>query len=267
MKVFISHSSKDKELVSSLVSLLQKAMRLSSDEILCSSLDGYKLPAGVSTNETLRIEVHESELLVGLITPNSLRSLYVAFELGARWGSDRQMIPLLASGVFPEHLEGPLAGINALRCDNDSQVNQLIEEASGHLGIRPERPSSLVNEVKDLVQLSNAPSILVDDLRIENPTSHLSPQEKEILLLATRNDEGEIHYTKYLSGASSITAGGIQVYEGSNKRSAAEWSSAIRNLESKGLTIDESGEGEYYEVTGEGYSEADHLRNQEIQAK
>ena len=255
------------ELVSALVSLLQKAMRLSSDEILCSSLDGYRLPAGVSTNETLRIEVHESELLVGLITPNSLRSLYVAFELGARWGSDRPMIPLLASGIFPEDLEGPLAGINALRCDNDSQVNQLIEEASSHLGISPEKSSSLVNEVKGLVQLSNAQSTSVDDLRIDNPNSPLSRKEQEILLLATRNEEGTIHYLKYLNGRSRVTAGGQTVHEGNNKRSDAEWGSAIRNLESKGLIIDESGKGDYFEVTGEGYSEADKLRSLEIQAK
>ena len=136
MKVFISHNSKDEELAKILVNLLQKSMRLSSYDIRCSSVDGYRLIGGVAVDETLRIEVHDAELVIGLITPDSLKSLYVAFELGARWGISKPMIPLLASGATSLHFGGPLAGINALDCNNECQVISTIRKLSTLFGCR-----------------------------------------------------------------------------------------------------------------------------------
>ena len=123
MKVFISHSSRDVVVVEFLIDLLRKALNLKSEEIRCTSVDGYRMPGGASVDETLRVEVHDAELLIGIVTPASLKSAYVMFELGARWGAGKRMIPLLASGATPNHLGGPLAGLNAL---DASQIGQLI---------------------------------------------------------------------------------------------------------------------------------------------
>lgn len=99
IKVFISHSSSDVEIAKGLIDLLQKALHLSSNKIRCTSVDGFRISAGASIDDTLRAEVHDSVVLIGLVTPHSLASAYVIFELGARWGAGRLMIPLLASGV------------------------------------------------------------------------------------------------------------------------------------------------------------------------
>ena len=107
MKIFISHSSNDVELAKLLIDLLRKSLNLRSTDIRCSSVDGYRLPGGISTDQMLRSEVHDAELVIGLVTPSSLKSIYVSFELGARWGADKPMIPLLATGATSEHLGGP----------------------------------------------------------------------------------------------------------------------------------------------------------------
>jgi hypothetical protein len=80
--VFISHSSKDEELARAVTDLLKSAINLARKAMRCSSVDEYKLPGGVHTETTLREEVNGATVLLGLVTPNSLASAYVAFELG-----------------------------------------------------------------------------------------------------------------------------------------------------------------------------------------
>lgn len=266
MKIFISHSNQDTELAALLINLLQKALRLSSNDIRCSSVDGYRLPGGVSTDERLRIEVYDAELVVGLITPTSLKSLYVAFELGARWGVDKPMIPLLAFGVLPDNLGGPLAGINALSCDNESHVNQLVEETASHLDIESERPSSYVGEIGSLVQMASSRLTNSKWSSSTAPNSQLSYNARELILAATEKDAGFIHHIRAVQGQ-MISAGTKTMNEFGDHRSEAEWISALQQLESNGFVIDPTGESKHYEVTGEGYSMADELRTEGNQNK
>ena len=266
IKIFISHSNQDTELAALFVNLLQKALRLSSNDIRCSSVDGYRLPGGVSTDERLRIEVYDAELVVGLITPNSLKSLYVAFEIGARWGVNKPMIPLLAFGVLPDHLGGPLAGINALSCDNESHVNQLIEETASHLDIEPDRPSSYVGGIERLVQMASAGVTTIEWSSSTAPNSQLSPKARELILAATEKDAGFIHHIRAMQGQ-IISAGAKTLNEFGDHRSEAEWISALQQIESNGFVIDPTGERKNYEVTGEGYSIADELRTEGNQNK
>jgi hypothetical protein len=58
---------------------------------LCTSVDGFRLAAGVDTDEALRAAVLQSKTLVGVITPASQKSSYVLFELGARWGTNKHL--------------------------------------------------------------------------------------------------------------------------------------------------------------------------------
>jgi len=96
ISVFISHSSKDAGLALALIELLKGGLGLLSDQIRCSSVDGYRLPVGVNTEAKLREEVNEARVVIGLITPSSLSSAFVMFELGARWGANQFLAPLLA---------------------------------------------------------------------------------------------------------------------------------------------------------------------------
>jgi hypothetical protein len=74
-------------------------LHVEKQAIRFTSVDGYRLPAGANTNEQLRREVLGSEVFIGLISRKSLESAYVLFELGARWGKNEFMAPVLAPGV------------------------------------------------------------------------------------------------------------------------------------------------------------------------
>ena len=266
MRVFISHSNLDREVTKTLVDLLQRALNLRSEVIRCTSLDGYRLPAGVLTIEALRQEVYEATLVIGLITPNSLRSAYVLFELGARWGAKKAMMPLLAMGTKPEHLEGPLKEINVLDCSNESQVLQLVVEAAGHLEIEPDSVPSYINTVKKLVETSSR------DLYSEPPehndqtvqSSSAEPQipplskEAESLLIGASNDtRRSIMKTKTQDGT-RITIGNREFTDGS-PRSEALWEAALAQLVEYGL-VEDTGKGAVFRVSHQGYNVADLLK-------
>jgi hypothetical protein len=141
IRLFISHSAADRDLVEKMLEMLRAALDLPASQIRCTSVDGYRLPAGADTEEQLRLEVHEATALVGVISASSLRSLYVAFELGARWGARRPLFPLLAPGTGPNILEGPLASLNALSSESPAQLHQLISDLSSVLQVKSEEPA------------------------------------------------------------------------------------------------------------------------------
>lgn len=139
--VFISHSSEDSQLASQLVDLLRSAFNLSAPQIRCTSLDGHRLPAGANTDEQLREEALKAHAFVAILSPFSLASHYVLFELGARWGAQRPFVPLLAPGTGYQALRGPLRGLNALNCEGAGQLHQLVWDLAKILGTKAESPA------------------------------------------------------------------------------------------------------------------------------
>jgi hypothetical protein len=153
--VFISHSSKDAEIARALIDLLRASLGLRADQIRCSSVDGYRLPVGINTEDQLRDEVNAAKAVIGLVTPSSLRSSYVMFELGARWGSRSFIAPLLAS-VPAGELHGPLSLLNALSANNEAQLHQLVENIGNQLGLQPQSSSSYVRHISTVKSLAAA---------------------------------------------------------------------------------------------------------------
>lgn len=141
IKLFISHSSRDVDVATLLVELTRLSLNLNGDEIRCTSVDGYRLPAGVSIDEQLRQEIFESVAFIALISESSLQSTYVLFELGARWGARKHILPLLLSNVNIHELAPPLSGLSMLRCDNRAQLHQLIYDLSRHLNMPVGNPA------------------------------------------------------------------------------------------------------------------------------
>jgi hypothetical protein len=155
LSIFISHSSKDADLALALIDLLKAGLALTADQIRCSSVDGYRLPVGVNSEGKLREEVNAAKVVVGLITQSSLASYYVMFELGARWGANLFLAPLLA-GVRASELSGPLSLLNALSANSDAQLHQLLEDIANHLGLSVQPPASYIRNVAAVKALADA---------------------------------------------------------------------------------------------------------------
>jgi len=156
LMLFISHSSADRVVVEPLVDLIRSALPLSADDIRCTSVDGYRLPAGAPTDDAIRREVDSAKSFIGIISPASLRSMYVAFELGARWGAGKHLIPLLAPGIQARQLASPLSGINSLRLDEAAQLHQLIRDLAEQLGLQVPSAAAYQKHVDALLQVVNS---------------------------------------------------------------------------------------------------------------
>ncbi|WP_367870103.1 TIR domain-containing protein [Luteolibacter sp. Populi] len=190
MTVFISHASADQALAAALARLLRSAFNLPTNEIRCTSVDEFRLPAGADTNDQLRREVRESKVFVGIITPSSIQSAYVLFELGARWGAQMSLFPVLARGAGSQHLKGPLNGINALNLTNPQLVKRLLEDIADKANLSLERQSTLDTEVSKVVAEAE---------KVEQEGQPLPPTKKP---LGKESQKVLVHLFKFSHGQS-----------------------------------------------------------------
>jgi len=162
--IFISHCSADRRLADALCELLQKAFGLSAGAIRCTSVDAYKLTPGVQFERKLKRELREAGAFVAIVTRSSLQSTYVLFEMGARWGSERTIVPVLGEEL-PVRLKPPLSELDLLKSSSRVDVLRLLSSVQKmtrrHLQPGQNYDASVDNVVKTRVQ-----SLREQDLRI-----------------------------------------------------------------------------------------------------
>jgi len=156
MKMFVSHSSADKPIAEAFVHLVRTALNLPSKEIRCTSVEGYKLSAGADSNEQLRTEVFGSELFVALLSPISMKSVYVMFELGARWGSKRHLTPIMVAGTNPGDLKAPLASIHAIDGTSESDLHQLLADMGTKLSVPVEGAATYTKALREFIRAATS---------------------------------------------------------------------------------------------------------------
>ena len=120
IRIFVSHSKEDKKLAESLVEYLTLVLEIEARQIRCTSVDGYKHSPGDHTSIRLRNDLAECTAVIGLVTPDSLKSSWVLFELGAGWGMEKLVLALLSPEIEPKQLPGPL---------NERQAGKISDSA------------------------------------------------------------------------------------------------------------------------------------------
>lgn len=151
MKIFVSHSSRDKAIAEAFVNLIKTALNIPSKDIRCTSVDGYKLTAGADSNEQLRSEVFGCEVFVALLSPTSMKSMYVMFELGARWGTKRHLVPIRVGGLDPSALKAPLSGIHAISGESEPDMHQLLSDLGKKLSLDVENAAAYSKAISTFV--------------------------------------------------------------------------------------------------------------------
>lgn len=151
--IFISHSSKNLEVGDAILRLLKDAFGLRASELRYTSHPAYGLSGGADPGTTLRQEVVAAKLVIGLITTESVESQYVLFELGARWGAEKPLIPLLASGSQSSQLPKPLSA-HALTCDNEDSLLRFIKDCGAIIERQADDPSAYMQSLRAVVAAS-----------------------------------------------------------------------------------------------------------------
>ena len=174
--VFLSHSKKDECLAGALVELLRDCLDIPRNRIRYTSGVGYRYDPGDDHDEEIRKEVYGCKVFVGLLTPNSIQSSYVLFELGARWGADKRIAPLMACGVMPGDLPGPVKGKNAFHASKAEDVIEFLEKIAKCIGKLPPTMSGVMSKVAKVVELAAA-----SELKL--PAKQPTPDASDIPLL------------------------------------------------------------------------------------
>jgi hypothetical protein len=158
-KVFISHRHKDEEIVRALVDCIKTYFQIDRQDIRCTSVRPYRLPVGENTSDRLRDEITDAEVVLGILTTDTLASSYVAFELGSAWGQRVWTCPLLAGGANQSHIPDPIRDLSPLFLSNEGDCFQLLTDMEGFTSLVKRKDfdgGELADKVRKLVETSKA---------------------------------------------------------------------------------------------------------------
>lgn len=163
-KIFISHSSRDKEYVSKLVELLV-GMGLDQTQIFFSSLPGYDIPIDTNIFDHLRNQFLSYDLHVFFIhSKNYYQSAVSLNEMGAAWALKTEYSSLLLPGFGFGEMTGVVNSQTiAIKLDNDEvevrdKLNQLYAKLVDEFGLTgkadiiwEQKRDRFIKEVKEIV--------------------------------------------------------------------------------------------------------------------
>ena len=193
--------------------------------------------------------------LIGQARPN------VLFEAGmamGRWGDRTVFVEFGTLRPFSD-----VAGRHTIRIDGTSKRRQELAkrlEAAGcpvNLeGTDWHTAGDFDAALAESTESSSEPDPTFEQLQTPVALPHLSKEAKTLLLEAAISKGGEIVRIRLMGGA-SIGTNGKEYVEKGNPRLEALWTSALYELINFGFVNDETGKGQVFRVTGEGYKVAD----------
>lgn len=165
IKLFISHANEDAVIAKKVTRLIEECFNeIDKEEILCISVKEYKLYVGMNIVDTLWQKLHDSEVVLGLLTRKALRSSWVLAELGMAWGlskgkKKKLVLPVLF-GVSVKELPGPYIVTNAGNAkEYDDWFNiilQISSKISWKIKKEPAVKRAIMNFIKTLGSFPNA---------------------------------------------------------------------------------------------------------------
>ena len=126
-------------------------MVLDDNDLRCTSVPGHKLPVNSDFASTLLDDISDSSVVVGLITKNAMASSWVLFELGATWGSKKNLKPLVSGEVDLKALPGPISGKHVAKLSNRADVAQFLSEVAALIGATPRTAAKIDKAIEDLL--------------------------------------------------------------------------------------------------------------------
>lgn len=138
LKIFISHSELDVDIAEKMVEYLISALEVQDHEIRCSSVPGHKLQFG-KISEIIKKDISNNPVIILIITPKSLKSKWVMFELGASWVKELTIIPIVSPNLTYKAIPGPLGEhttIELSKPNSDSRLSDLITQISNEKSLK-----------------------------------------------------------------------------------------------------------------------------------
>lgn len=128
-KIFISHSSKDKKLVTSFVkNVLQLGMGIEQSEIFYTSIENMGIKTGEDFVRKIKEKLIETEITILFISANYKKSEICLNEMGAAWALGKTVLPIKIPPLTFGNIGLLHRNTHCTRIDNSYDLDNLIEQ-------------------------------------------------------------------------------------------------------------------------------------------
>ncbi|HHX8340870.1 toll/interleukin-1 receptor domain-containing protein [Vibrio alginolyticus] len=106
-KIFISHASNDAKVVEEIIELLE-AIGVESNQIFCTSFEGYGIEPGENFLDAIKNELSSDSMVLFVLSENFYASPVCMCEMGAAWVLSKEHIPLVVPPLSYSDIKGVL---------------------------------------------------------------------------------------------------------------------------------------------------------------
>jgi len=123
--VFLSHAASDTRLANYLADVIRTSV--GGVNVFVASSPG-EIPTGEEWLPAIKDHLKDADTYLILLTPRSVTRLWLWFETGAAWMSERRMLPVTALGLEKRDVPMPLGAHQALSLEDEGDVQQLFRD-------------------------------------------------------------------------------------------------------------------------------------------
>jgi len=132
--IFLSHIHEEQELAHALKNAIESAF-LDAVRVFVSSHE-QDVRVGDEWFKEIEASLRESEAVILLLSPQSVKRPWVNFEAGAAWFLDRRVIPICSRGLSINDLPPPFSKRQAISIASEEDRDTLIEDIASVAGLR-----------------------------------------------------------------------------------------------------------------------------------
>ena len=202
-KIFISHSSKDVDIVEKLIDILE-AIGVPSNKIFCTSFEGYGVKLGHDFLESIKAELNGDDLVLFILSKNFYASPVCLCEMGAAWVRTNQHIPILIPPFDYSDVKGVIPTIHGMKINEKNKINSLKEQieiflelASINISNWERKRDNILKQIREILDKNEVISMEVIG-NIEDGKQDLLPDNILQIIKESSKKEWPNNYTMQL---------------------------------------------------------------------
>lgn len=126
-KVFISHASRDADIVEEMIEILE-SIGLDSNQIFCTSFEGYGIELGEDFLNSIKEELSSDSLVIFILSKNFYESPVCLCEMGATWVLAKEHIPVLVPPLDYADVKGVIPLSQGFKINEPLKLNLFKEK-------------------------------------------------------------------------------------------------------------------------------------------
>ena len=136
-KIFISHASKDKSLISPFIDkILTLGCKINETDIYCTSIDGLGIKTGYDFREHIKSSLQLSDFVFLMVSKNYKSSEVCLNEMGAAWALEKNVIPIIIDDIEFSEMGILYQVKQGMKIKDDARLDELHIELIDFYGIQ-----------------------------------------------------------------------------------------------------------------------------------